>query len=213
MVGKVISASSFSGTVGYVMKEESRILEAEGITPPEVKDMVQDFKDQTLLNPRLKNTVGHISLSFSPKDAPRMTDALMTQIAKEYMQKMGITDTQYLLVRHLDQPHPHCHLVYNRVGNNGQTISDRNIKIRNAKHKNDTRPLDPSCTCATCRGYTRAYLHHLQKVNEILGARLNSIHNLHFYATIMAEMRKALEEGTFAAWKKKFYEDRAKGTD
>nr|WP_279064427.1 relaxase/mobilization nuclease domain-containing protein [Alistipes finegoldii] len=133
MVGKVISASSFSGTVGYVMKEESRILEAEGIMPPEVKDMVQDFKDQTLLNPRLKNTVGHISLSFSPKDAPRMTDALMTRIAKEYMQKMGITDTQYLLVRHLDQPHPHCHLVYNRVGNNGQTISDRNIKIRNAK--------------------------------------------------------------------------------
>ena len=133
MVGKVISGSSFSGTVGYVMKEESRILEAEGITPPEVKDMVQDFKDQTLLNPRLKNTVGHISLSFSPKDAPRMTDALMTQIAKEYMQKMGITNTQYLLVRHLDQPHPHCHLVYNRVGNNGQTISDKNIKIRNAK--------------------------------------------------------------------------------
>lgn len=115
------------------MKEESRILEAEGIMPPEVKDMVQDFKDQTLLNTRLKNNVGHISLSFSPKDAPRMTDALMTQIAKEYMQKMGITDTQYLLVRHLDQPHPHCHLVYNRVGNNGQTISDKNIKIRNAK--------------------------------------------------------------------------------
>ena len=133
MVGKVITGSSFSGTVDYVMKEESRILEAEGIMPPEVKDMVQDFKDQTLLNPRLKNTVGHISLSFSPKDAPRMTDALMTQIAKEYMQKMGITDTQYLLVRHLDQPHPHCHLVYNRVGNNGQTISDKNIKIRNAK--------------------------------------------------------------------------------
>lgn len=133
MVGKVISGSSFSGTVGYVMKEESRILEAEGIMPPEVKDMVQDFKDQTMLNPRLKNTVGHISLSFSPKDAPKMTDALMTQIAKEYMQKMGITDTQYLLVRHLDQPHPHCHLVYNRVGNNGQTISDKNIKIRNAK--------------------------------------------------------------------------------
>ena len=133
MVGKVISASSFSGTVGYVMKEESRILEAEGITPPEVKDMVQDFKDQTMLNPRLKNTVGHISLSFSPKDAPRMTDALMTQIAKEYMQRMGITDTQYLLVRHLDQPHPHCHLVYNRVGNNRQTISDKNIKIRSAK--------------------------------------------------------------------------------
>ena len=133
MIGKIISGSSFSGTVGYVMKEKSRILEAEGIMPPDAKRMAEDFKDQTLLNPRLKNTVGHISLSFSPKDAPRMTDALMTQIAKEYMQKMGITDTQYLLVRHLDQPHPHCHLVYNRVGNDGQTISDKNIKIRNAK--------------------------------------------------------------------------------
>ena len=73
------------------------------------------------------------SLSFSPEDAPKLTDERMTQIAREYMQKMGITDTQYLLVRHLDQPHPHCHLVYNRVGDHGQTISDRNIKLRNAK--------------------------------------------------------------------------------
>lgn len=133
MIGKIIAGSSFAGTVVYVMKEQSRILATEGITPPDVREMVQDFKDQTLLNPRIKNAVGHISLSFSPKDTFCMTDALMTQIAKEYMQRMGITDTQYLLVRHLDQPHPHCHLVYNRIGNNGQTISDKNIKIRNAK--------------------------------------------------------------------------------
>lgn len=133
MIGKIIAGSSFAGTVGYVMKEQSRILAAEGVTPPDVREMAQDFKDQALLNPRLRNVVGHISLSFSPKDSVRMTDALMLDIAKEYMQRMGITDTQYLLVRHFDQPHPHCHLVYNRVGNNGQTISDKNIKIRNAK--------------------------------------------------------------------------------
>ena len=96
MIGKIIAGSSFAGTVGYVMKELSRILDAEGVNPPEVKNIIEDFKDQTRLNPRLKNTVGHISLSFSPKEAPHMTDALMTQIAKEYMQKMGITDTQYL---------------------------------------------------------------------------------------------------------------------
>lgn len=113
--------------------------------------MIQDFKDQTLLNPRIKNAVRHISLSFSSKDAPRMTDALMTQIAQEYMQHMGITDTQYLLVRHLDQPHPHCHLVYNRVGNNGQTISDKNIKIRNAK---------------VCRALTEKYELHLAPGKE-----------------------------------------------
>ena len=133
MIGKIIAGASFAGTVGYVMKEQSRVLDAEGVTPPDVREMAQDFKDQTLLNPRLRNAVGHISLSFSSKDTPRMPDALMTQIAKEYMQRMGITGTQYLLVRHLDQPHPHCHLVYNRVGNDGQTISDKNIKIRNAK--------------------------------------------------------------------------------
>lgn len=133
MIGKIISCSSFAGTVGYVMKEQSRILAAEGIAPPEVRNMVRDFKDQTLLNPRIKNAVGHISLSFSPKDADKLTDAKMTGIAKEYMERMGIRDTQFLLVRHLDQAHPHCHLVYNRVGNNGQTISDKNIKIRNGK--------------------------------------------------------------------------------
>ena len=133
MIGKIISCSSFAGTVGYVMKEQSRILAAEGIVPPEVRDMVRDFKDQTLLNPRIKNAVGHISLSFSPKDADKLTDAKMTGIAREYMERMGIRDTQFLLVRHLDQAHPHCHLVYNRVGNNGQTISDKNIKVRNGK--------------------------------------------------------------------------------
>lgn len=151
MIGKIIAGSSFAGTVGYVMKEQSRVLDAEGVTPPDVREMVQDFKDQTLLNPRIKNTVGHISLSFSSKDAPRMTDTLMRDIAKEYMQRMGITDTQYLLVRHLDQPHPHCHLVYNRVDNNGQTISDRNIKIRNAK---------------VCRALTEKYGLHLAPGKE-----------------------------------------------
>lgn len=151
MIGKIIAGASFAGTVGYVIKEQSRILNAEGVTPPDIREMVQDFKDQTLLNPRLKNTVGHISLSFSSKDAPRMTDVLMTQIAKEYMLHMGITDTQYLLIRHLDQPHPHCHLIYNRVGNNGQTISDRNIKIRNAK---------------VCRALTEKYGLHLAPGKE-----------------------------------------------
>lgn len=151
MIGKIIAGTSFAGTVGYVIKEQSRILSADGVTPPNVREMVRDFKDQTLLNLRIKNTVGHISLSFSSKDAPRMTDALMTQIAKEYMQRMGITDTQYLLVRHLDQPHPHCHLVYNRVGNDGQTISDKNIKIRNAK---------------VCRALTEKYGLHLAPDKE-----------------------------------------------
>ncbi|MBC2769702.1 tRNA guanosine(34) transglycosylase Tgt [Pusillimonas minor] len=85
------------------------------------------------------------------------------------------------------------------------------IKIRNARYRDDTRPLDPSCDCHTCTHFSRAYLHHLQKANEITGSRLNTLHNLHFYLKIMAEMRAAIEAGTFAQWKAKFHEDRARG--
>ncbi len=85
------------------------------------------------------------------------------------------------------------------------------IKIRNARYRDDTRPLDPSCDCHTCSHFSRAYLHHLQKSNEITGSRLNTLHNLHFYLKIMAEMRQAIETGTFAQWKAKFHADRARG--
>ena len=87
------------------------------------------------------------------------------------------------------------------------------IKIRNARYRDDTRPLDPSCSCHTCRHFSRAYLHHLQRANEITGARLNTLHNLHFYLTIMAEMRQAIEAGQFESWREQFAADRARGID
>ena len=85
------------------------------------------------------------------------------------------------------------------------------IKIKNARYATDLRPLDESCGCYTCRHFDRSYLHHLHKVGEILGARLNTMHNLHFYLTLMAEIRDALDAGTFEQWKAKFYEDRSRG--
>ena len=87
------------------------------------------------------------------------------------------------------------------------------IKIRNARYKDDTRPLDPSCHCHTCSHFSRAYLHHMQKANEITGARLNTLHNLHYYLNLMQEMRTALENGTFAQWKEQFAKDRARGIE
>jgi queuine tRNA-ribosyltransferase len=83
------------------------------------------------------------------------------------------------------------------------------IKIRNAKYRDDTSPLDPSCSCHTCQHFSLSYLHHLQRANEISGARLNTLHNLHFYLTIMAEMREAIANGTFNAWRTQFARDRA----
>ena len=73
------------------------------------------------------------------------------------------------------------------------------VKIRNAKYRDDARPLDESCGCYTCRHFTLAYLHHLQKTNEILGARLNTLHNLHYYLELMRELRGAIARGTLAA--------------
>lgn len=87
------------------------------------------------------------------------------------------------------------------------------IKIRNSKYKDDLRPLDPTCDCYACKHFSRAYLHHLQKVNEILGARLNTIHNLHYYLHLMQEMRDALDADRFEEWKEEFYKNRARGMD
>ena len=78
------------------------------------------------------------------------------------------------------------------------------VKIKNSRHKADTRPLDETCGCYACRNFTRAYLHHLHRIGEILGARLNTIHNLFYYQTLMAEMRAAIEQGDFTGFRQRF---------
>jgi len=85
-----------------------------------------------------------------------------------------------------------------RNARNGHLFTSQGVvKIRNAGHQADTSPLDPACACYTCRNYSRAYLRHLDRCNEILGARLNSIHNLHYYLGLMARIRAALDAGAF----------------
>ena len=74
------------------------------------------------------------------------------------------------------------------------------IRLRNARYRNDIRPLDEACGCYTCRNFSRAYLHHLQRVNEILGSHLNTVHNLHFYQQLMGELRQAIEAGRLAEY-------------
>ncbi|HEU0231310.1 MAG TPA: tRNA guanosine(34) transglycosylase Tgt [Burkholderiaceae bacterium] len=85
------------------------------------------------------------------------------------------------------------------------------IKLRNARYRDDTRPLDEGCACHTCRNFSRAYLHHLHRAGEITGARLNTLHNLHYYLQLMQEMRDAIEKGEFDSWRTRFAENRAIG--
>ena len=85
------------------------------------------------------------------------------------------------------------------------------IKIKNARYKEDTKPLDETCDCYACKNFSRAYLHHLHRTGEILGARLNTIHNLHYYLQIMKEIRAAIDDGQFTQFVAKFKVDRARG--
>ena len=99
-----------------------------------------------------------------------------------------------------------------RNARNGWLFTRRgDLKIRNARYKDDVRPLDEGCRCYTCRNFSRGYLHHLQRINEMLGARLNTIHNLHYYQELMREMRSAIESDTFAEFAGRFHADRQAG--
>jgi queuine tRNA-ribosyltransferase len=87
------------------------------------------------------------------------------------------------------------------------------LKIRNARHKSDERPLDPTCGCHTCANFSRAYMHHLDRCGEMLGPMLASIHNQHYYVNLMREVREALDAGTFAEFATRFAADRQRGID
>ena len=93
-----------------------------------------------------------------------------------------------------------------RNARNGHLFTSTGVvKIRNAKHRYDTRPLDENCDCYTCKNFSRAYLHHLEKCGEMLGAQLNTIHNLRYYQRLMSQLRNAIEEGNLESFVEDFY--------
>jgi hypothetical protein len=134
MIGKVITGRSFGGCIRYVIqKQDALILEGAGVRIQETNQTINDFNVQRKYNPNLGQAVGHIALSWSINDQSKLNDEVMVNMAKEYLQKMKIQGTQYLIVKHQDRDHPHIHIVYNRVDNNGKTIPDNFQKQRNVK--------------------------------------------------------------------------------
>ena len=99
-----------------------------------------------------------------------------------------------------------------RSGRTGQGWTRRGqVNLRNARHRDDPRPLDPECTCPACRGYSRAYLHHVIRAGEIIGSMLLTWHNLHYFQELMAGIRAAIEAGTLAGFRAEFDRQRAEG--
>lgn len=136
MTGKVLQGMTFGGLVDYLKKEmnKSEILGSDGICTAS-RDAIRDSFNMQYknLNGTLKNPVGHISLSWHKNDTDKLDNGIMLKVAKEYMERMNIKNTQYMVVRHYDRQHPHVHILYNRVSNDGTTISDSNERWRNVK--------------------------------------------------------------------------------
>lgn len=133
MIAKIVQGRGFKGVVNYVLdKNKAEILAADGLRLSTKDLVVRSFITQSSLNP-ISKPVAHISLDFSAQDREKLTNGKMIEIAKEYMAKMGYSNTQYLIARHHDTDHPHLHLILNRVDSDGKRISDQNERIRSTQ--------------------------------------------------------------------------------
>lgn len=133
-MAKILTRQSFTRATNYVFKDgRSEVIDSRDIIATDPLSAASCFNVQAMLRPEIKSPVGHICISFHPDDTSRLTNELMVEICKSYMAGMGIKDTQYLLVRHYDTDHPHMHLVYNRIDDNGKLISDKMSYIKNER--------------------------------------------------------------------------------
>ncbi|KAA6335871.1 hypothetical protein EZS27_015936 [termite gut metagenome] len=135
MIAKIVKGKGFKGVVNYVLDKakQTELLAAEGVRLKSRESIIRSFTSQGGMNPKVSKPVCHISLDFSAQDKEKLSNAKMVQIAKEYMVKMEITDTQYIIGRHYDKEHPHIHIIINRIDNNGKTITDKNDRYRSEK--------------------------------------------------------------------------------
>ena len=154
--------------------------------------------------------IGGLSVGEPKEDMIRILDHTAHQMPKEkprYLMGVGKPEDLVEGVRRgIDMFD--C-VMPTRNARNGHLFIDTGVlKLRNAVNKTDHGPVDDTCDCYTCQNFSRAYLHHLDKCKEIQGSTLNTIHNLHFYQTVMAGLRKALDEGTLTAFVEAFYAKR-----
>lgn len=135
MIAKIMKGADFKGVVYYILNDNkgTEIIDAEGLFLENNDTITQGFIGQASMNPKVTKTVGHIALSFSKEDLPHLNNAVMARIAREYMEQMGIKDTQYIIGRHFDKEHPHVHIAFNRIDNNGKAFFDRNDRFRSER--------------------------------------------------------------------------------
>jgi queuine tRNA-ribosyltransferase len=154
--------------------------------------------------------IGGLSVGEPKEDMMRVLDHITPQMPvhkPRYLMGVGKPEDLVEAVRRGVDMFD-CVMPTRNARNGHLFVSNGVVKIRNAVNRTDTGPLDPECDCYTCKNYSRAYLHHLDRSNEMLGGRLNTIHNLHFYQRVMKDMRTSLEAGTFDHYVADFYAKR-----
>ena len=135
MMAKIVKGSDFKGVVDYILDKgkNAQVVAYDGLFMENKETIAMSFNAQSLMNGNVAKPVGHIALSFSKEDEPRLTNCVMGGIALEYMERMGIKNTQFFIARHFDKEHPHVHIAFNRIDNNGNTISDRHERLRSTR--------------------------------------------------------------------------------
>jgi queuine tRNA-ribosyltransferase len=172
-----------------------------GIVQGSVFEALRDFSLRELQNIRFDGyAIGGLAVGEPPADRTRIMNYLMPAMpADKPRYLMGMGTPEDLIEAVLAGVDMFDCVLPTRNARNGWLFTRRgDVKIRNAKWRDDPRPLDEGCACYACRHFSVAYLYHLQKANEILGARLNTIHNLHYYLQLMRELRAAIEAGSLA---------------
>lgn len=150
--------------------------------------------------------VGGLSVGEPKQDMQRILNHIVPQLPPDkprYLMGVGTpADIIHAVAQGIDMFD--CVLPTRNARNGWLYTRNGIIKLRNSRYRLDTSPPDDQCLCYTCRHFTRAYLHHLQRINEILGARLNTLHNLYYYQQLMAEIRTAIESGQFERYAREF---------
>ena len=181
MIAKIVKGSGFREVTGYIIdsKKNARIIAHAGLFIEDVDTITKAFEAQAGMNPKVSRPVGHIALGFSKEDESRLTSRIMAEIALEYMGRMGIRNTQFFIARHFDKEHPHIHIAYNRIDNDGRTISDKNERLRSVR---------------ICKELTLKYgLHMAKGKDHVKTERLREPDKTKYelYSLLKTEVRKA----------------------
>lgn len=189
---------------------------AHGDSPSALFGIVQGGMHAQLRSESLKGlmdigfdgyAIGGLSVGEPHEEMLRMLDHVapwMPENAPRYLMGVGRPEDIVEAVRRGVDMFD-CVMPTRNARNGHLFTSEGVVRIRNARHRHDTGPLDPNCDCYTCRHFSRSYLHHLDRCNEMLGARLNTLHNLHYYQSLMAGLRESIQQGTLCAFTDRFY--------